>query len=85
MNRKVLMTLHPLLAIAAFRGDAGGVGRAGLPLVRNGALIPEGKKVQTTSWGTIALTCSAATGACKEANAETIENPVGGATRSAKP
>ena len=71
MNRKFLIRLAPLLAIAAFAVVPAAA--QGAKYFKAGAEIPVGEHVPTLSWGTLTLTPNPAV-----APATTCENVVGG-------
>jgi hypothetical protein len=77
MSKKLLMGLTPVLAVAAL---------AVMPVAaqaephwkRNGALLKEGQKVKTNSWGKLTFTSAIGEVKCKKLDAGDVENPPGG-------
>src|ERR1700730_13683617 len=81
MNRKFIMRLAPLLAIAAFVALPA-VAQATEPhFYKSNSLVPQGEKIATISWGTLTLTPEPAeAGAptvCENAAGGFVENPAG--------
>jgi hypothetical protein len=78
MNRRLVISLAPLLATAAFAVTPTEAQAAPHDWFSNGVLIPEGEKVPTVSWGTLAFESAAGHVECKNVIAGYVENPLGG-------
>jgi hypothetical protein len=77
MHRKLLASLAPLLAIAAF-AVMPAAAQAVPHWYKSGVLLKEGQRVQTITWGTVSIITAVGNFICKKSNAEDIENPIGG-------
>ena len=78
MSKKRIIGLAPLLATAAFVVMPADAQAAPHHWYRNNVLLPEGEKVFTVSWGTLALETAAGKVECKNVIGGYSENPVGG-------
>jgi hypothetical protein len=78
MNKKLILSLAPLLATAAFAVMPAAAQAAPHHWYNNGVLIPEGQRVPTVSWGTLALESAAGKVECRTVIGGYVENPVGG-------
>ena len=78
MSKKLIISLAPLLATAAFVVMPAVAQAAPHHWYKNNVLVPEGEKVFTVSWGTLALESAAGKVECKNVIGGYSENPIGG-------
>jgi hypothetical protein len=84
VNKKLLASLAPLLATAAFVAVPAAAQAACTPpacphVYTNGARLPEGEKLPLFGWGTLKLMNSTlGESECHNVGAGTVENPIGG-------
>jgi hypothetical protein len=78
MNRRLIISLAPLLATAAFAVMPAAAQAAPHHWFSNGVQIPEGEKVPTVSWGTLEFFTPPGKVDCRTVIGGYVENPAGG-------
>ena len=78
MSKKIVVSLLPLLATAAFAVMPAAAGAAPHHWYKNNVLLPERERVPVLSWGTLALQSAAGKVECRNVIGGYDENPAGG-------
>jgi hypothetical protein len=78
MNKKLLTSLAPVLAIAAFAVMPAAAQAMGPYWYKNNQKMPAGQQATVLTWGTWTIQTPVGVGTCKVSDAEVIENPLNG-------
>jgi hypothetical protein len=78
VKKKLVISLAPLLAAAAFAVTPAAAQATPHHWYSNGVLTPEGEKVPTVTWGTLAFESAGGKVECKDVIGGYVENPLGG-------